>query len=307
MSGSPLTFTIFSFNRSRFLRNCVDSIRVCAPDSEIIIFDDDSDDPETLRYLEEAAAFCEIIKPREVGQIKHGGLYLNMQMALEHLASRPLLCFLQDDTQLIRPLRQEDIAGLERLFNDHKELGFIHPCFIRGVDLLKRPVAALRGPTERTFYRQDMGQSAGVHYSDLLITVPARLLGRGWKFFQSEPENDRQAKRLFGPMLYLYDPFAMWLPEVPAYRGKKKTWALKLAEAKKGCGFFPFEIWSRDQSKQFVNRKNPSPPIAEDWLICRPQPRTRPWTYNPLTGLGWLKKLNSAEVFLGKLRRKLSR
>lgn len=306
MSNRRLTFCIFSFNRGQFLKNCVDSIRTCVPGADIAIFDDDSTDPDTLRYLEEAARYCEIIKPRAVGKIKHGGLYLNMQMALEHCADRPMVCYLQDDTQLVRPLGDDELGQLEALFGNNPGLGFVHPCFIRGIDLRKRPVVAIPGENERTFYRQDKGQSAGIHYSDLLVTVPARLLDKNWRFFQSEPGNDQQAKQLFGSMLYLYDPFAMWLPEVPAYRGKKKTRALKWAEAKKGCGFFPFEVWAQDRSDQFRARRERDVPVAETYLNCSPEPRTRPWTYNPLTGLGWLKKLNSIEVFLDKLGKRLS-
>ena len=135
MSDVKLTFCIFSYNRGRFLRNCVDSIRACAPNGTTIsIFDDDSDDPETLQYLAEAESHCEILKPQDKGTIKHGGLYLNMQLALEHYADAQLICFLQDDTQVVRPISEEEVNGWHALFSKDSNVGFVHPCFIRGVD-----------------------------------------------------------------------------------------------------------------------------------------------------------------------------
>lgn len=301
MSQAGLTFCIFSFNRGRFLKNCVDSIRACVPDSSIAIFDDDSDDPETLSYLDEAHSFCRIFKPREVGKVKHGGLYLNMQVALEQFANHPLVCFLQDDTQVVRPVSGEEVTQWYRILMENSDIGFIHPCFLKGINLRKRPFVALDGPSARTCFRKDMGQSAGVHYSDLVIAIPARLLDKSWHFCQSEPQNDRQARQLFGSMIYLQDPFVMWLPEVPTYRGKKKTIALKLAEHKKNVGFYPFKLWSQAQAQTFRERSASGVPVAEEMLTCSSMTPPKPWTYTPLSGLRLLKNLNNFEVSLRKL------
>jgi len=291
-----LTVCIFSFNRGAYLRNCVESIRTCIPDADIIIFDDTSDDPETLAYLDEAARYCRIVEPTEIGTIKHGGLYHNMNAALDLLRDRSLLCFLQDDTQVVRPVSSSEIKELDHLLGRSPGSGFVHPCFIRGIDLRKRPVTPLTGPATGFFYRQDTGQSAGIHYSDLVVFKPGRLIAAGWRFHQSEPANDRQAKELFGMMAYMWLPFAMWLPEVPAYRGKKKTLGLRLAERKKRVGFYPFRILSYDEIERAREQEPPRLPVAEDFLECTPGSPPKPWTYNPLTGLRLLKNLNNIEV-----------
>lgn len=293
---NALTVCIFSFNRGKYLRNCVESIRHCIPDAEIVIFDDHSDDSETREYLKQAAEFCQIVEPREVGTIKHGGLYHNMDAALDVFRDRRLICFLQDDTQVVRPVTSADLEMIEGLFDCNPELGFIHPCFIRGIDLRKRPVTPLPGPASDFFFREDTGQSAGIHYSDLVIFKPDRLIKAGWRFHQSEPANDKQAKSLFGMMAYMWLPFAMWLPEVPAYRGKKKTLGLRLAERKKKVGFYPFILLSESEIGRLKRQESPRLPIAEDFLECTPGSPPKPWTYNPLTGLGLLKKLNNIEV-----------
>lgn len=296
-----ITYCVFSFNRAQFLQNCIESIQRAVPFSDIWVFDDQSDDPDTQAYLHQIEEQVTVVRPGLVGKIKHGGLYHNMQLALETLQERPLLCFLQDDTQVIRPISTEEIVQINALFDETPELGFVHPCFIRGIDLTRHPVEHQPGPTDSTFYRKDTGQSAGIHYSDLFISRPERLITQGWHFFQSEAQNDAQAKALFGPMAYLYSPFAMWLPEVPAWRGKRKTLGLKLAEDKKQCGFYPFKLWSEAQAERFSNRDPKVPPIAETFLECTPNTPPTPWTYNPLTGLRGLKLLNNIETYLRRM------
>lgn len=294
-----ITFCIFSFNRGVFLKNCIDSIETAVEQPDIVIFDDDSDDPQTLEYLSDIASRHQIVWPEKKGNIKHGGLYHNMQNALVKLKDRELLCFLQDDTQLVRPLMSGEVKAFNDLFEKSPDIAFIHPCFIRGIDQMKRPLIPESGPNGTVFLRKNMGQSAGVHYSDLVMFKPARLLRADWEFKQSEPANDAQAKDAFGSMLYLWAPFAMWLPEVPAYRGKSKTLGLKLAEKRKKCGFYPFQIWSEAQTTRFLTTDSgKEPPIAESHLECVGQTPTRPWTYNPLTGYSLLKHLNNIEVAL---------
>lgn len=298
MSAS-ITFCIFSFNRGAFLKNCIDSIEAAMDQPEIVIFDDDSNDPQTLEFLAGIKDRHQVVLPEKKGSIKHGGLYHNMQNALVKLKDRNLLCYLQDDTQLVRPILGHEVIELNELFESNPDVAFIHPCFIRGVDQLKRPLIPEPGPDASVFVRKNMGQSAGVHYSDLVMFKPARLLAAGWEFHQSEPANDSQAKASFGPMLYLWAPFAMWLPEVPAYRGKSKTLGLKLAEKHKRCGFYPFRMWTEEQASRFLAASSEKvPPIAEQFLDCVGETPAKPWTYNPLTGFSMLKHLNNIEVAL---------
>ncbi len=299
-----MIFCIFSFNRGPFLGNCIRSIEQCVPGATIVVFDDNSEDPETLTTLAEIAKKHRVVIPEELGSTKHGGLYDNMQSAIELLKDEALVCFLQDDTQIVRPIFEREIQHLNDLFSENLALGFIQPCFLRASAKHRRPFKMPGEADTSLLYREDRGQSAGVHYSDLLITSPVRLLEKGWTFRSSEPENEKQAKALFGPMPYLYSPFAMWLPGVPAYRGKTKTWALKCAEKKGQCGYYPFEIWSPDESKQFLARPAKQLPIAEDYLSCVGLTPEKPWKYTPLSGHRWLKKLNSVEVFI---RRRLGK
>lgn len=295
-----MIFCVFSFNRGRFLTNCIQSIERCAPEARIIVFDDDSDDPETCEVLESVASRHRVEQPGNSSSHRLGGLYGNMQTALELCSDQETLCFLQDDTQLVRPLLDADLSEVEALFQSMPELGFISPCFIRG-RTLNRGAEFDYDSAHRLYFRKPDERSSGIHFSALLITKPARLAQAGWHFEGSEPRNDEQASRLFGRMGYLHAPFAMWLPEVPAYRGKKKTLGLKLAERKRRCGFYPFEIMGEAEAQSLRERDPSILPRAEDFLRCSPQEPPKPWAYNPLTDTGWIKLLNQIEVKLRRL------
>lgn len=212
---------IFSYNRGNYLKNCIASVESCAPESRIVIFDDDSDDSETLEYLREIGNKYTIIQPGHSSSHHLGGLYGNMQSALDYCKEENLLCFLQDDTQLVRAVTAEDIKVLIGAFDQNPQLGFLHPCFIKAVNL-KQGASYSYDPSLNLYFRDLTKRSAGRYFSALLITKPARLRASGWRFAASEPANSQLAQKHFLPMGYLFAPFAMWLPEVPAYRGKRK-------------------------------------------------------------------------------------
>lgn len=292
---------IFSFNRGQFLAHCVESIERCAPRWQICVMDDDSDDSRTLNVLEQLRIKHRVINGKEVTGRKHGGLYTNMQTALETFASEDLILFLQDDMQMVRPLLAEDEEFIRQYFQTDASAGFLQPCFLKG-STRERDRKTLRyNPEQQLYTRENTYQSAGVHYSDILLASPANLLAADWHFAESEPENDRQAARLFGKLGHLFAPFAMWLPEVPAYRGKRKTLALKIAEKRRQCGLYPFDYMSDNEVKKLRERSPSVLPVAEDFLHNTVSGLEQPWVYYPLQGSRWLKKLNSLEMALRRI------
>ena len=300
---TELAFCIFSFNRGKFLENCISSIEASGTAPRLYIFDDDSTDHETANVLDKLGEKYEVLRPLKKSGHKHGGLYHNMQRALELLHEFDLICFLQDDTQVVRPIFGSDIDAIRGVLRDNPTLAFVHPCFVRGSDEHKRPCYPEPMNDEKFFLRNDLGQSAGVYYSDLVVFSPKRLLESGWRFVDSEPANECQAKELFMGMAYMCAPFAMWLPEVPAYRGKSKTLGLRLAERARHCGFYPYKIWSQVEAERFTNRSERSLPVAEEFLSCSPEPPFKPWTYNPLSSHKLYKLLNSLELATTRLMR----
>lgn len=300
-----MLFCIFSFNRGQFLDNCVESIERCVPEARIVVFDDDSDDPATRDVLARVAQHHRVIQPGHISQHRLGGLYGNMQTALEQMRDEPLVCYLQDDTQVVRPLPEADVQAIHRLFDEDESIGFVHPCFLRGRNRHRDEQSMRYDEQRQIYFRTGTTQSAGQHFSALLMMRPERLLTRGWEFGRSEPENDRRAGQLFGPMPFMHTPFAMWLPEVPTYRGKRKTWALKVAERRRQSGFFPFRLLSGEEVQHLKSRDPAALPIAEDFLECRHGSPPRPWAYHPMQDTRWLQNLSNVEVALRNLLRRV--
>jgi len=293
-----MLFCVFSFNRGQFLENCVRSIEQCAPTARLAVFDDNSDDQGTREALDRIRARHAVLQPGKTSTHKLGGLYGNMQSALEYARDEDLVCFIQDDMQVVRPVSQEEIRVISRTFDADERLAFLQPCFLKGCNRARDQRTLTFNPDLNTYFRSETSQSSGRHFSAVLVTRPARLLARGWVFARSEPENDRQASQFFGRIGHLFAPIAMWLPEVPAYRGKRKTLALRLAERRRGVGFYPFVTMTRDDLTRLKQRSPEILPVAEDFLTCTNRTLPVPWMYYPLQGSRWLKKLNGLELSL---------
>lgn len=304
---SDLVFWIFSYNRGEFLQNCVASIEHCAPQCSIRIFDDHSPDPETQRILAELSQRHQVIYPAadENGeQSKHGGLYANMQAAFAMSNANDLVCFLQDDTQLVRPLSPDDIQQLAQFFAASAQPCFIQPAFLRGCNK-KTDNPLTRYDAQRGVYYVDrLKNSAGAYYSDICLFRVGDLRAVNWQFITREAGNEQQARQRLGQMAYWRDPFAAWLPNVPAFRGKKQTLALRLAQQRRRSGFYPLIPMSPEQNQAFISRAPTAIPYAEDFLQVRTGEIAQPWIYYPLQGSAPLKWLNSAET---KLRKWLGR
>lgn len=300
-----MLFCIFSFNRGQFLQNCVQSIERAAPHASIAVFDDSSYDDFTRGVLQEISQRHAVLQPRKTSTHKLGGLYGNMQSALEYAKDEQLVCFIQDDMQVVRQISEQEVEDINGIFAADPALAFIQPCFLKGCNRA-RDVATLQYDADKkAYFRKNTSQSAGRHFSAVLITKPARLLERNWVFARSEPENDLQARQLFGKMGHLYAPIAMWLPEVPAYRGKKKTFALRWAEKKRGVGFYPFEMLSEAAQQELMCRPAEVLPFAEDFLKCINDELPKPWMYYPLQGSKWLKRLNILELAVHRSLKKI--
>lgn len=300
---SQLVFWVFSYNRGNFLKNCVASIEHCAPGCTIRIFDDRSSDPETQRVLEDLSQRHQVFYPgaADSEQSKHGGLYANMQAAFTMSADEDLVCFLQDDTQLVRPLTADDILDFEHFFASSVEPCFVQPAFLHGRNRKKDQPLTRYDHARRVYYVDRLKNSAGAFYSDICLFHTGALRAVGWQFVLREAGNERQARQRLAQMAYWRDPFAAWLPNVPAFRGKTRTLALSLAQRLRRSGFYPLVYLSPEQNRAFIDREYTALPYAEDFLQVRNGSVPQPWNYYPLQGSASLKLLNSVEVKLRKL------
>lgn len=299
-----MIFFVFSYNRGPHLKNCIDSIEACAAGHQIIIYDDASNDRETQQILGDIEERHEVRRRDDKGAgDQHGALYTNMQRAIDSVPGDSLICFLQDDTQLVRKIDEQDIQFIENYFEKFPNAGFIAPVFQKRITRQRT--------LDRFVYHKDRGvyvcehrsqkQVAGVYYSDISITRSDRLRDVNWKFVPGEFENEQQAKASFLEMGYLYAPFAMWLPNPPAYRNKKKSLTFRLAERINKAGFYPFAIMADQTVQKLRTRPTNQVPIAEDYLEVTVDGLKSPWIYDPLRRYRILRKLAKLEAFLKRL------
>lgn len=282
---------VFSYNRGPFLANCIDSIERLAPDHPLTVVDDASDDPETLAVLARAAQRHTVVNSEALSGHKHGGLYPNMQAAFESVADASLFCFLQDDTQVVRPLTGDDERALQQQFDRAPTLGFVSPAFTRQISLKHAVDRDFRFDAALDlWFWHPQRRSTGAYYSDLLIARSDRLRAVGWRFESGESANNQQAQTHFMRMGRLRVPFAMWLPNGPAFRGKQKSWALRFAERQRHCGLYPLQDLAAEAEARLREGTPPPLPIAESFLDVRGERRLPvPWTYDPMQGQRWLK------------------
>lgn len=301
-----MIFFVFSYNRGPHLKNCIASIEICAPDHRIIVYDDASNDPETQQILNDIETRHDVRRRDDNGSDnQHGALYTNMQHALESVEGDELICFLQDDTQLVRRLEVEDIHLMEDYFEKFPTAGFLAPVFHKAITRQRTLERFVYYPDRDVFVCEHSSrkQVAGVYYSDISITRSDRLRKANWQFISGEFENEQQAKSNFLEMGYLRAPFVMWLPNPPAYRNKKKSFTFKLAEIINKAGFYPFRIMDAESSRKLSQHPTSKVPIAEEYLTVIDETLKSPWIYNPLRRYRFLRKLAKLEALLRCYRR----
>ena len=298
-----MIFVIFSYNRGIFLDNCVKSIEIFCNNATVIIFDDNSDDSDTLQILKKYEKKHTVLKPSIVqgNQSKHGGLYSNMQEVLKLDLNDDLVCFLQDDTQLVRHVFDEDIYNIRQYFALNQQAAFLSPTFLRGLNRERDLKHVHYNQQKGVYIRGNSRQGAGIHYSDIVIANISKLASENWVFKHRESLNDQIAKKKFGKLGYMKNPFIAWLPNGTVYRGKLKTLAIRLAEKRNNSGFYPIKIDQEISGHLFLEREAKDLPFAEDFLQIKSNVAVKkPWIYHPLQGNFLLKNFNSLETKIRK-------
>lgn len=298
---------LFSFNRGRFLRNCVDSVHRNLPGHPLTVVDDHSNEPETRRVLQEVeAAGIPILQPPETGgKGRYGGLYANMQRAYESAPEGSWILFIQDDTQMVRPVEADDLEYIRSYFESFPKAAFLGPQFLRGER--RRGISeSLRADPGFPVYfyhfpERWKDRSVAMAYTDIFIGHSDRMRRAGWSFGAGESACAVRARQLFGKMGLMAHPINMYLPCVPTYHGKKKTRAMERAEQILGREPRPF----RDLDPQQVARMKARPlsdlPYAESFLECLGPEVKRPFRYKAVNAFPLLRLQHKLEVLWGRL------
>ncbi|MBY5994082.1 glycosyltransferase family 2 protein [Ferrimonas balearica] len=303
VNKDKLSIYIFSYNRGRFLENAVASCLRFAEGASVCVVDDNSEDPETCQYLDNLPEGVGLLQPDQKEKSRHGGLYNNMQSALDSATSEWVL-FIQDDMQLVRPVEQDDLDYIDGFFSTFTDKAFLNPVFLRG-RRLKREKRVMRTFDEFPGYYRELpegkAKSTGYSYVDAVIGHRDRLRQANWTFEFSERANAAKARKQFGLMGIMASPFVMFLPQVPVYRGNSKTLAVALAE--RLSGHEPKRFVDQDPAHwaQFKSRSLEHLPVAEDYLVCEDDKVVLPYVYNTVNVYPPLRALHKVTLSVRNL------
>ena len=108
-------------------------------------------------------------------------------------------------------------------------------------------------------------------------------------------------------MAYLPCPWAMWVPNAPAYRNRAKTLAWRLGERWSRSGLYPFELMASAQVDAMRARDfEADKPVADRFLtLAGGRELPHPWAYDPLKRWRILRRLNEFEEWIKRVRKAL--
>lgn len=288
---TQLTVAIFSYNRGAYLKNCVDSVRRNLLFATVVVYDDASDDPATLGVLQDMN--LSVSRAHTAAKSRHGGLYPNMARALADCAT-PLLLFLQEDMQIVRPVTEAEVATIAAIFVANPAYGFICPNFMKSTSLATFKSRMVPHPQLRV-YGGRADDPKRIAYADVMIAHVSRLRAAGWTFGPSERAAEERARQLFADMPYLGDPFTFYCPEVPIFRNRMQSLSSRIAARLTGLDVKAFHDLDSVETQRMLARPLSVWPVAEEWLKTLNPMVRRPFVYKDVKVRRWLNLLNKVE------------
>lgn len=274
---------VFSYNRGRFLENCVISIEACLPAAPITIIDDRSTDPNTGEVLRTLAKRYEVVHSNPQGLTEHktGGLSggMNLAMSLAKARGHEHVLFLQDDMQLVRPVLPRDLDAIVSYFD----------AIPNTIQLSSNFGRALSAPdffdkfdvhTEASCYLRRLGMESGKSgFSDTGVFSVSRYSQLFGSFVLGELGNSQKAIQRglrCGRSLY---PFSSWLPYPTSFRGKHRSIQHRMFEYLGRSGYYPIDLMS-DKSVDRLFARDPRADCAqmEEYLHSPGCPRADIWS-----------------------------
>lgn len=295
---SSLCVFVFSFNRGIFLENCLHSIEQCLTGVKTVIFDDNSTDPDTRERLSKISERHEVIRPNASGnEVKTGGLYSNMNHAIEYALSNSLsrVIFIQDDMQFVRRLTKEDFEAYDKYFEFHNNSIQISTTFVRRLSadtFLQDHYISKEG---QAYIRRSESERGKSNFSAVGVFDVNRVVDIFGNFEIGEGLNSQKARSLSLVCGRAIFPDMCWLPYPPSFRGKKRNMKHRFFEYFGKSGFYPIQIMTCDQEEKFLARDANELPIMERFLIASNAPRHDIWStgggeYNLVCYGGWISQ-----------------
>jgi hypothetical protein len=288
-----LEIFVFSYDRGAHLAWCLDSIARLAPGTQVTIVDDRSTDPAVATAL--TGRDLRVIRPETRGTGRHGGLYPNMQRALDAAEARFAL-FVQDDCQMIRPLDAATLADLDRIFAAPDQMAAC-PTIPMGPRQARRmrewvPTA---GGAAFHYAPARRGSPTAQHFTDISILDVPKLRAVGWRFEGSEGACARALAGMGAARLaHLARPLVAQLPEVPTTRFGRRTLGARLTERLDGPEMRGFHDLGPEEVARLARPDRP--PLAEEGLRPTHPGSTRPFIHKAVNRRVWTRALNTLEL-----------
>jgi len=276
-----LCIFVFSFNRGIFLENCISSIEQCAPGVKTVIIDDNSTDPDAIEKLGSLSEKYQVIRSfTEQAEMKTGGLYGNMNHAIK------LACewgysysiFIQDDMQLVRQIKKNDIVRIDDYFERVPNSIQVSTTFIRTLSATDFLDEHFINQKAHAYIRHTNKEKGKSNFSASGVFHVERFHNIFGSFEVGEGINSEKARKLgliCGRAIY---PFMCWLPYPESYRGKRKDMKHKFFEYFGHSGYYPIECMADESVTEFLNRDPHILPIMEHYLSAPTAPRADVWS-----------------------------
>lgn len=264
MSEAKMEVFVFSYNRGKYLRNCLESLRRHAPACPVTVVDDGSRDRETRAVLAEYCQSARIVVNDGSAASSLGGLYGNMNWALS-AATAEWALFVQDDMQLVRDITSADIDHIGRFFRAYPDAIEFQPCFAKGST---RAVVGdgLTVDENVPVFLRDTTKSNRAYFSAVGIFHANRVRERGIRLLDSEAKNEEYIAEVAAPIGLSPYPFMMWLPFAESVKFRHKGLLQRYAEWRARAGLYPFRALTDEEVEQLFRRDLAELPYAEKLL-----------------------------------------
>lgn len=269
---------VFSYNRGRYLRNCLRSIRALAPDLPVTVIDDASRDPEVLKTLDEYAAEVEVVRADAPKGGHHlGGLYPNMNYAMR-MADSEIALFIQDDMQIVRPIESSDLEHVDRFFTYYTHAIELHNAFFKRVQGERNRTDIDVDPAVPVYFRRPDARGS-IYFSAVGILHVGRLRRHDFEFSHFESGNDARISAFADRMGITPVPWMMWLPNAETSKFRHKGLLQHYAEWKTDAGFYPYRTLTGTEVERLRQHDLGDVPLAEEWLEPQGMPHKEAWNF----------------------------
>lgn len=282
-----ILFAIFSYNRGKYLRNCINSILENSPNiknENIIIYDDNSDHVETIEILDSLKEIFTVkINTGENPDISRRGLYHNMNKALQDAIAGNFeyIFFIQEDLQFVRKMDVRFLSECEKIFESDCNIIQIQPLFFKGTIKEKAYREFIKINDDAQYYYGNNFNLYGI--ADIGLTKVRPLREDHWKFEHEETVNMKKGTEKGWMYVKPKNPLMMYLPWPETYRYKKSgkdKGLTRFLDVYYKTDFHPYRSMTDEMVLSLVNRNVEEYPIAEKFLDIKGEVHLKkPWNY----------------------------